>query len=62
MTSAFGIGDRVERLLGHQGDRRGTVVRIIQDVPQIVEVSWDSASPPFTITQEPAAKLILVTP
>jgi hypothetical protein len=42
----FNIGDRVERLMMRRNPPRGTVVRIIQDNPQIVEVAWDGERSP----------------
>jgi hypothetical protein len=42
----FNVGDRVERLGIKRNLRRGTVVRIIQDNPQIVEVAWDGERSP----------------
>ena len=42
----FNVGDRIERLGIKRNLRRGTVVRIIQDNPQVVEVSWDSKTTP----------------
>jgi hypothetical protein len=42
----FNVGDRVERLGIRRNLRRGTVVRIIQDNPQIVEVAWDGERSP----------------
>jgi hypothetical protein len=45
-TRHFSIGDRIERLGIKRNLRRGTVVRIIQDNPQVVEVSWDSKTTP----------------
>jgi hypothetical protein len=44
----FSIGDRVERLGIKRNLQRGTVVRIIQDNPQVVEVSWDSKTTRLT--------------
>jgi hypothetical protein len=37
----FNVGDRVERLGIRRNLPRGTVLRIIQGNPQIVEVAWD---------------------
>jgi hypothetical protein len=42
----FNVGDRVERLGIRRNLPRGTVVRIIQDNPQIVEVAWDGKRSP----------------
>jgi hypothetical protein len=41
-TRHLSVGDRVERLVIKRTPLRGRVVRIIQDRPQVVEVSWDS--------------------
>jgi hypothetical protein len=41
------LGDRVRRLRSRL--MAGTVVRIIQDDPQIVEVTWDRVAPPFNL-------------
>jgi hypothetical protein len=43
----FSVGDRVERLGIRRKPPRGTVVRIIQDNPQIVEVAWDGERSPL---------------
>jgi hypothetical protein len=42
----FNVGDRVERLGIRSNLPRGTVLRIIQDNPQIVEVLWDGERSP----------------
>jgi hypothetical protein len=55
----FGIGDRVERLGIKRRPSRGTVVRIIQENPQVVEVSWDSEGTP-RLTPEMSQALRLV--
>jgi hypothetical protein len=56
----FSIGDRVERLVLNSSPPRGTVVRIIQDNPQVVAVSWDSDTATRVITPEMARRLRLV--
>jgi hypothetical protein len=42
----FNVGDRVERIGNRRNLPRGTVLRIIQDNPQIVEVAWDGERTP----------------
>jgi hypothetical protein len=44
----FSVGDRVERSRLSPNKVRGTVARIIQDNPQVVEVSWDSKTTRLT--------------
>ena len=56
----FNIGDRVERLVLNPNPPRGTVVRIIQDNPQLVAVSWDSHTATQVITPEMSRRLRLV--
>ena len=58
MSTRLAIGDRVERLLAKRGEPAGTVVRLVQENPQLVEVSWDGDSPPFALTIMPASKLV----
>ena len=55
MPTPLTIGDRVERLLAKQGEPAGTVVRLVQENPQLVEVSWDGDTPPFVLTIMPAS-------
>ena len=57
-TRHFSIGDRIERLGIKRNLRRGTVVRIIQDNPQVVEVSWDSKTTRLTPEMSQALRLI----
>jgi hypothetical protein len=57
-TQGFQIGDRVERLKGKQGEPAGTVVRIVEDDPQIVTVCWDGDDP-FTVSVMPSATLMM---
>ena len=49
------VGDRVRRLRSRL--LAGTVVRIVRDDPQLVEVSWDGAAPPFNLVTMPASNL-----
>jgi hypothetical protein len=56
----FSIGDRVERLVLDPHPSRGTVVRIIQDNPQLVAVSWDSDTATRVITPEMSRRLRLI--
>jgi hypothetical protein len=35
----------------------GTVVRIVRDDPQLVEVSWDKVAPPFNLVTALASSL-----
>jgi hypothetical protein len=55
----FSIGDRVERVVFAGSRPRGTVVRIIQDDPQVVAVSWDS-DVVRVVTAERAPRLRLI--
>jgi hypothetical protein len=55
----FNLGDRVERLGIRRNLPRGTVVRIIQENPQVVEVSWDSEAIP-RVTSEMSQALHLI--
>ena len=55
----FSVGDRVERLGIKRNPRCGTVVRNIQDTPQVVEVSWDSeGTPRLTPEMSQAVRLV----
>jgi hypothetical protein len=49
------VGDRVRRLRSRL--MAGTVVRIVRDDPQFVEVSWDKVIPPFNLVTVLASSL-----
>jgi hypothetical protein len=55
-NSRFAVGDRVRRLRGRPAP--GTVVRVVREEPElVVEVSWDSPTPPFQLTTMLATQL-----
>jgi hypothetical protein len=60
MRPPLSVGDHVERLLGKQNGCRGTVVHILHENPQLVEVAWNDGDFGLTFTQEAAHRLIQV--
>jgi hypothetical protein len=60
MRPPLSVGDHVERLLGKQNGCRGTVVHILHENPQLVEVAWNDGDFGLRFTQEAAHRLIQV--
>jgi hypothetical protein len=60
MRAPLSVGDHVERLLGKQNGCRGTVVHILHENPQLVEVAWNDGDFGLTFTQEAAHRLIQI--
>jgi hypothetical protein len=60
MRHLLSVGDHVERLLGKQNGCRGTVVHILHENPQLVEVAWNDGDFGLTFTHEAAHRLIQI--